>query len=95
MQRIPSASSSLIDTSNLKDLKVLEDLHVQSDAITKNEHETLINECERSSRRRYERLDIGTGVIESFRKITKRDWTVESRKVLRDLLNQMQFRNWD
>ena len=81
-----SASSSLIDTSNLKDLKVLEDLHVQSDAITKNEHETLINECERSLRRRRYETGHWDGVIESFREITKRDWTVESRKVFERLI---------
>ena len=81
-----STSSSLIDTSNLKDLKVLEDLHVQSDAITKNEHETLINECERSLRRRRYETGHWDGVIESFREITKRDWTVESRKVFERLI---------
>ena len=80
------STSSLIDTSNLKDLKVLEDLHVESDAITKSEHETLIKECERSLRRRRYETGHWDGVIESFREITKRDWTDESRKVFERLI---------
>ena len=77
---------SLIDSTDVKDLNLLKDVHVMSDAITKAEHETLVRECERSLKRRRYETGHWDGVIESFREITKRDWTLESRKVFERLI---------
>ena len=83
---ISSSNRSLLDISNLNDLKVLEDVHVEADVISNFEHDQIVIDVERSLRRRRYEQGHWDGVIESFREITKRDWTDTSRKVFKRLI---------